>query len=294
MRPVTFAKPSESRTTPGRTVRGTEDHGPGLPGVGRAGLPGTVLYENGTFRAWFDQTEQVYFESHDGLHFVERHDLDKSGFAKPLIWTHSGRRVRRNTWTVATDPSAPLGEKYKAAYACADAGSASGSGHTPGRLPCAGPFTRACAKVFSKPPWELSVEVPYYKGRGQWWWESTCIAYSADGLLWTEYDIGKQNATGRTLPEPLRMAGDTSNAIYPDEAARVHRVINRWNAALPQGSYGTTNPNRNWWREVRGVRVSSNAGLTAADGGTPADWREDIRWLFDREGPTEHMRRQAR
>ena len=60
------------------------------------------------------------------------------------------------------------------------------------------------------------------------------------------------------------------------------------------GRDGTTNPNRNWWREVRGVRVSSNAGLTAADGGTPADWREDIRWLFDREGPTEHMRRQAR
>ena len=251
-------------------------------------MPGTVIHDQGRFRAWFDQTEQAYFESIDGLHFVNRPDLDKTGWGLPLIWTRKSQRVRRNTWTVALDPLATPAERYKAAFSCGEViNDASLSGHTPAQLP---PSLR-------HPPWELSVDVPRYLSnqKMQWWWESTCLAYSADGLLWTEYNIGIEDAKGlnrlgRTLPEPLRMAGDTANVIFRDEAAGVHRTINRWNAAVPEGKYGTTKPNRNWWREIRGVRVSSNPQFTAT--GRPRAWSEDVRWLFDREGPTEHLRRQ--
>jgi len=279
-RPVTFATAEESTTAPGRTIRKTNGN--------RFGMPGTVIHDQGRFRAWFDQTEQTYFESIDGLHFVNRPDLDRTGWGLPLIWTRKSQRVRRNTWTVTMDPLATPEERYKAAFACGEViNDASLSGHTPAQLP---PSLR-------RPPWELSVDVPRYQSNDkmQWWWESTCLAYSADGLQWTEYNIGIEDAKGlnrlgRTLPEPLRMAGDTANVIFQDEAAGVHRAVNRWNAAVPEGLYGTTKPNRNWWREARGVRVSSNPHFAAT--GRPRAWTEDVRWLFDREGPTEHLRRQ--
>ena len=39
--------------------------------LGGFGMPGTVLHEEGKYRAWLGQSQQRYFESADGLRFVE-------------------------------------------------------------------------------------------------------------------------------------------------------------------------------------------------------------------------------
>ena len=89
---------------------------------------------------------------------------------------------------------------------------------------------------------------------------------------------------------PLRDAGDTSNVVYWDFASRRHRVVNRWSAALPQGQFGTRATNTNWWREVRGVRISSN-GQLAMDSVSSRAFTEDVRWCFDKEGKAEEDER---
>jgi len=60
---------------------------------------------------------------------------------------------------------------------------------------------------------------------------------------------------------------------------------------VPQGEAGTPRPNPNWWREVRGVRISSNPHLRLD--GEPKAFDEDVHWIFDREGKSEHLRRQV-
>ena len=52
-------------------------------------------------------------------------------------------------------------------------------------------------------------------------------------------------------------------------------------------------PNPNWWREVRGVRISRNPHLGLAKPASPRDFTEAVHWIFDREGKDEHLRRQV-
>ena len=96
-------------------------------------------------------------------------------------------------------------------------------------------------------------------------------------------------------PSPLRTASDTANVIYRDLAdLDVHRVVNRWAAPIPRGTAATTAANPNWWREARGVRISSCTGLnTSRVGGCARAFTEDVRWIFDKEGKDEHLRRQV-
>ena len=57
------------------------------------------------------------------------------------------------------------------------------------------------------------------------------------------------------------MMSDTSNSIWHDDTAKVHRLSNRWVAAIAPGDAGTPKHNLNWWREVRGVRIATNPSL---------------------------------
>ena len=262
-------------------------------------MPGSVIYDSTqrVYRMWADQFTQRYLESRDGVTFGERKE-------SPLRWAHERassvgsqrlRSVRANTFTVTLDPAAPEAERYKAALHC-DA-----DGHVPDS---------------ARP-----TDAPLYRGKRLLTWESTCLAYSSDGGTWHMYELGHRSGRG---PPQLRMAGDTANAIYRDPAgskaifandestagthgkargkardkargkAREHgvlRVVNRWNVPLRPGTHGTPAPNPNWWREVRGVRISSrdDGSVTGGKGG----WRTDAKWYFDLEGKGEHLQRQV-
>ena len=277
-RRVSFVDPTHSTAEPARSSR-VKHH------VG-TGMPGTVLYEGGRFRAWVDQFQQTHHESQDGVRFQQKPGALKwLPAAKPSAGAAGldgnyrraakllGRQpVAQSTFTLMRDDDAPAAERYKAAFNClVDRRAHNPLGHSP----------RSLSKAVRR---QLSRRVD---GLG---WQSTCLAHSADGLGWRPYELQHEKGKG---PPPLRMASDTSNSIFYDERRRAHIVVNRWNAPLPEGSYGTPLHNPNWWREIRGVRISSNAQLRVGGGGTPREWREEAEWYFDREGKNEHMRRQV-
>ena len=238
------------------------------------GFPGTVLYEDGVFRMWADQSFLSVFESRDGLEFreVETH----------LGWDWQiGTRSCGGIWhfaqtfsLAARDDSAPEDHRYVAGFHCGPCYS-----HNPDpRFP---PERWEARDV----PQQIWLEAPLIKGVRLPHWESTCLAHSRDGLTWHRYSLGHEAAKG---PEVLRMMSDTTNAIWRDRVRGVHRLTNRWVAAIAEGDAGTPKPNLNWWREVRGVRISSNANLYTK----PKAWKEDVRWAFD-STPTEHLKRQV-
>lgn len=289
------------------------------------GMPGTVLLDdNGKFRAWLGQSVQRYAESADGLIFDEPGAVDRG-----LKWTpptlppriqrlrgeaqrrraqeyylHFGelgyemfntkeRALEQETFTVFKDAQSPHpAHRFKAAFTCDLLGHA--------------PYPRFWRyKQQEIPPREMWLSAPIFNGERVYTWESTCLALSPDGLNWTFLDLGHQQGKG---PEPLRSASDTANVIYRDLMhIGFHHVINRWAAPIPQGAHGTPRVNPNWWREVRGVRVSTTADLDTAS--EPAAARssngerapevekirftEASRWILDREGKAEHLRRQV-
>ena len=264
-RRVGFVEASHTSAEPPRASRVKYHFG--------TGLPGTVLYEDGRFRAWVDQFRQTYHESTDGVRFFAKegalewlHPLPAdpraaAGGYRRAAKLLGGRAVAQSTLTVTRDEAAPAAERYKSAFNCIEEKSSNALGHDPRAVD------------------------PSLRAGGEW--QSTCLGYSADGLHWRPYELQHERGEG---PEGLRMASDTSNSIYYDQRRGVHRLVNRWNAPIPAGQYGTPRGNPNWWREIRGVRISANADLRAD--GTPRAWQEDATWYLDREGKGEHMRRQ--
>lgn len=96
-------------------------------GAGGFGMPGTVTFEDGRYRAWLGQARQHYFESNDGLTFYEpRVNGSKVGLrwaASPGgigRWGELGqetsqeRPVEQQTFTVMVDGDAAPEERYKA------------------------------------------------------------------------------------------------------------------------------------------------------------------------------------
>ena len=269
---------------------------------GGFGMPGTVLHEDGKFRAWLGQSTQRYFESTDGLHFDQPVN-PQTGQIREVQWSplsargrsqmgehgasfQSPREVAQDTFTLMRDDSMPdrsaSSERYKAALTCDDLG------HTPY------PKFREHRRMgrISRTVW---TEAPIFRGKRHHTWESTCLAHSRDGFRWRLYDLGHHRAEG---PEPLRLASDTANALYRDFITRDIRIVNRWAAALPKGRFGTSEDNPNWWREVRGVRISSARNLKPSFRDPKVDSdaaqvHESVRWIFDKEGKDEHLRRQT-
>lgn len=98
--------------------------------------------------------------------------------------------------------------------------------------------------------------------------EAACLAYSADGLHWHDYNDGKP-VTDR--------AADTLMQMAWDENAQVYRLFTRTDFG-PGG--GPT--------EVRGTREMINPDVKA----NPTNWTTVNNWIFDREGSQETKRRQ--
>ena len=274
------------------------------------GMPGSVMHEGENvrfpsdatisskpFRAWLGQSATSYTESTDGIHFDAPATHERRLFWRPQPMTPEQRgnptsaygemgdeltqrrAVTQETFTVYRDAAAPPVERYKAAFTC------DLLGHAP--YPSYWEYKRG--KV---PPRAVWVSAPFFRGERHYTWESTCLGFSPDGLNWTMYDNG--HTLGMGAP-PLRLASDTANVIFRHISERdTHLAVNRWAAAIPPGSFGTPDPNPNWWREVRGVRVSRHRRLraTGAPHESPRAFAEVNRWIFDREGKDEHLRRQ--
>ena len=303
------------------------------------GMPGTVLHEGGRFRAWLGQAIQRYAESTDGLVFDEPRGVERGlrwveqiaqhpqattaagqhaervriNAAKKYWGEHGDamvlpRPVEHETFTVTADPGArDPSQRYKAALTC------DLLGHAP--YPDYWKYKRG-----TFPERSVWLAAPIFNGERHYTWESTCLAYSADGFNWTLYDLGHHIADG---PPSLRTASDTANVLYPRlRSPGAYHVVNRWAAPIPPGEFGTPPLNPNWWREVRGVRISSTTTLDAAamprvggggvdgggkggggrggsgkggeaSGGAAIEFSEASHWIFDREGKTEHLRRQV-
>ena len=174
---------------------------------GGFGMPGTVLHEDGKFRAWLGQSTQRYFESTDGLHFDQPVN-PQTGQIREVQWSplsargrsqmgehgasfQSPREVAQDTFTLMRDDSMPdrsaSSERYKAALTCDDLG------HTPY------PKFREHRRMgrISRTVWTRH---PSFVGSGI---VVTCLAHSRDGFRWRLYDLGHHRAKG---PEPLRLA----------------------------------------------------------------------------------------
>ena len=255
--------------------------------------PGTVLHDTHPpkFRAWFEDSKRAFYsESEDGLTFTERADTlltfaaqletrvengETEKFGKMRQFVGRPRPFEQRTFTVSRSHHPDRRMQYLSAFMCEE------FGHAPHpefwHTKHGDPISRS---VWTSAPRLIT-------GKRVAIWESTCLGYSSDGLKWRLFDLGHPAAHG---PPPLRDAGDTSNVVYWDFASRRHRVVNRWSAAVPQGQFGTRVTNPNWWREVRGVRISSNDQL-AMDSFSSRAFTEDVRWCFDKEGKAEHLRR---
>ena len=256
-------------------------------------MPGTVLYDaqrRPPFRAWMEDSKTQFFsESDDGLNFVERKNVltyeaqpesatgtvEPEKFGKMRKIVGQSRPFDQRTFTVSRSNARAGHMAYLSAFHCQD------FGHTPYPK-----FWRV--RHGTRIPRDIWREAPrMVTGQRRDMWESTCLGYSSDGLAWRLFDLGHPAANG---PPPLRDAGDTSNVVYWDFVSRTHRVVNRWNAALPRGKFGLGAHESNWWREVRGVRISSNDHLST-DSDSARAFTENVRWIFDKEGKTEHLRR---
>ena len=214
-----------------------------VPRVG-FGMPGSVVYEGGRFRAWLGQASTKYCESEDGIHFDSCAGLDR-GLAwlpqpipysvlngkfggqtesvrqrqqrylqKPTsYWGELGddllnrREIAQETFTVYKDETAHPAERYKSAFTC------DLFGHAP--YPAYWLYKRG-----NPPPLDKWLAAPIFNGERHYTWESTCFGYSSDGMNWTMYDMGHQLGEG---PEPLRSASDTANGIY--DTSRRRRIL---------------------------------------------------------------------
>ena len=278
------------------------------------GMPGTVLYEGGRFRAWLGQGSTRYCESYDGIHFDE-----PGGKERGLQWlAQPPRGLRKQYWGELTDEMAKsreIGHETFTVYREDDVAAAEVTADVAGaalrRRRARQAMTRYKAaftcdllghapypdfwfyKRGDPPPLDVWLAAPLFNGERAYTWESTCLAHSADGFNWTMYDNRHQLGDGSP---PLRMASDTANVVYrlhPEARGGGrggHVAINRWAAAIPEGTHGTPSPNPNWWREVRGARLSTTRRLDGAEG--PRGFTEATRWIFDKEGKDEHLRRQ--
>jgi hypothetical protein len=94
-----------------------------------------------------------------------------------------------------------------------------------------------------------------------------CLAHSADGIHWTQYNGGKP-VTGR--------AADFTNCLIWDEQARLYRLLTRTDF----GSAGGLG-------EIRGMRVMTNSDVKK----DPTAWKTTSEWQFDRK-KDEFQRRQ--
>ncbi len=95
------------------------------------------------------------------------------------------------------------------------------------------------------------------------------LAHSSDGYRWTLYNNGD--------PVTYR-ATDTLNQILWDEDAQVYRLFTRTDFGTGGGD-----------TEYRGAREMVNPDVKA----NPTNWTTVQSWKFDREGPTEVLRRQV-
>lgn len=98
--------------------------------------------------------------------------------------------------------------------------------------------------------------------------QGACLAYSADGLHWHDYNNGNP-VTGR--------ATDTLNQLAWDERAQVYRLFTRTDFGAGGGD-----------TEYRGAREMINPDIKA----DPTNWTTVHEWIFDREGRGELKRRQ--
>ena len=173
-RRVGFVEASHTSAEPPRASRVKYHFG--------TGLPGTVLYEDGRFRAWVDQFRQTYHESTDGVRFFAKegalewlHPLPAdpraaAGGYRRAAKLLGGRAVAQSTLTVTRDEAAPAAERYKSAFNCIEEKSSNALGHDPRAVD------------------------PSLRAGGEW--QSTCLGYSADGLHWRPYELQHERGEG--------------------------------------------------------------------------------------------------
>ena len=215
----------------------------------------------------------------------------------------SFRPLLAQTFTVLHDVSAPPAERFKAGFHCGAFGHAPEPSFWHLYAQQQDEQQRQAASAAAAgggSSFRLNrstyLEAPLFRGMRVAIWESTCVGYSSDGLDWRLYDlvwartlshIGHRPTRTRALthmrfallalpsqghaegigPVPLRDAADTANVLFaPLRSKGVLRLANRWSAAVAPGTFGTDASNPNWWREVRGVRISANRGLSGRHG----------------------------
>lgn len=103
------------------------------------------------------------------------------------------------------------------------------------------------------------------------------IATSVDGLKWTPLNNGR--------PVTFR-AADCHNQILWDPIAKTYRLLTRTDFGVGGGPLAHTVA-KNF--EVRGTRGMTNPNIHT----DPTKWEIVRQWHFDREGPTEYLRRQV-
>lgn len=224
------------------------------------GMYGSVLYEAGNFRIWLGNGVPYYSSSSDGLHW------------DPL------------------EPLAPWNGYFHMQTGAKGGVTAPDSSASVPRNLCVtrdGPRHEGIAPSDSVHKYKMGFHCGNHTG-----WESTCLAHSPDGLLWTPYDNKRHCGTA------CKWAADTTNCLFWHPGTRGegdaienksgYRLINRRN-------YGTTSA----WRDIRGVRISVDAGEAGHSKFESAVEKEGLNrfeeissWYFDRLGKSERFQRQ--